>query len=209
MSSHSPFRAASAAQPVPILRQRSNEAMRSGSGAGAGAPHNMTASSPPFEDAATLKGDYSGDSTLKGEYPDERSSTDAHHHHKLQRVTSTLQGPRKWMGLQPTAPVAGDEEHAAHVHLGWSKTKLVFKEPFAEFWGTFILVLFGTSRHSQPSCRHTNMSKETLAWLKSPLAEESKQRQAVMALVTGKVSTGLSESASCWESTLQETVAHT
>lgn len=41
------------------------------------------------------------------------------------------------------APVQEDHDHAEHNHLTWSKVKIVLKEPLAEFWGTFILVLFG------------------------------------------------------------------
>lgn len=37
------------------------------------------------------------------------------------------------------------EEHdeADHSDLWWPKVRLALKEPFAEFWGVFILVLFG------------------------------------------------------------------
>lgn len=162
MPSQFPIRNPSASPASPHTR-RSSDAMRGGSsegmrsGSNAGPPHHMVGNTL-FEDAATLKGDHS-DSTLKGDhsgldspyagYPAD-DGTSSHHIHKLERVTSTLQGPRKWMGLKPTAPLAGDEDHAAHAHLGWSKTKIVFKEPFAEFWGTFILVLFGKASLSSP-----------------------------------------------------------
>lgn len=139
-----PLRAASTSQSSSMARP-SSEQMRTASNSGP--PHHM-ADNTPFEDTTTLKGDYSGDAiTLKGDhspsgYPEEIHSRH-NHHRKLERVTSKLETPRKWMGLQPTAPVAGDPDHAAHAHLAWSQTKLAFKEPFAEFWGTFILVLFG------------------------------------------------------------------
>lgn len=136
-------RAPSSSQMSATLRRDSEQQLRTGSSSGP--PHNMTENTP-FGDATTLKGDYSGDAlTLKGDHSPGYSDDGHHHHrHKLHRVTSKLETPRKWMGLQPAAPVAEiDPDHVAHVHLGWSQTKLVFKEPFAEFWGTFILVLFG------------------------------------------------------------------
>lgn len=58
-------------------------------------------------------------------------------------ASSTLQTPRAWMGLAPMATVDEELDHAEHNHFFWSKAKIAFKEPFAEFWGTFILVLFG------------------------------------------------------------------
>lgn len=78
-------------------------------------------------------------------------------HHELNRTessnssrtpvpaSSTLQTPRAWMGLAPMATVDEELDHSEHNHFFWSKVKIALKEPFAEFWGTFILVLFGKS----------------------------------------------------------------
>lgn len=55
------------------------------------------------------------------------------------------------MGLAPMATVDEELDHAEHNHFFWSKAKIAFKEPFAEFWGTFILVLFG--EFTLPPCR--------------------------------------------------------
>lgn len=79
-----------------------------------------------------------------------RSETSASYKQpKEEKASSTLQTPRAWMGLQPLAAVDEELDHAGHNHLLWSKVKITFKEPFAEFWGTFILVLFGDAAIAQ------------------------------------------------------------
>lgn len=60
-----------------------------------------------------------------------------------QKTSMTLIQPRTWMGLQPQAPLQEEHDEAEHNDLWWSKVKIALKEPFAEMWGTFILVLFG------------------------------------------------------------------
>lgn len=97
------------------------------------------AENTPFEDATTLKGDHSGNNSPHTGFPDDSSTSPP----RLRKVSSTLEGHRAWLGLQPMAPVQEDHDHAEHNHLTWSKVKIVLKEPLAEFWGTFILVLFG------------------------------------------------------------------
>lgn len=59
------------------------------------------------------------------------------------------------MGLHPQAPLQEEHDEAEHNDLWWSKVKITLKEPFAEMWGTFILVLFGmfsTIIHSTCRC---------------------------------------------------------
>ncbi|GIZ42549.1 hypothetical protein CKM354_000581100 [Cercospora kikuchii] len=92
---------------------------------------------------------------------DSMSSPGMPPHHELNRsesigsarvehaASSTLQTPRAWMGLAPMATVDEELDHAEHNHFFWSKVKIAFKEPFAEFWGTFVLVLFGTGSIAQ------------------------------------------------------------
>ena len=36
-----------------------------------------------------------------------------------------------------------DEVIEAHPDLAWSRIRHTLREPFAEFWGTFILIMFG------------------------------------------------------------------
>ena len=65
------------------------------------------------------------------------------------KTTSNLQKTRGVLGLHPTAPI--DEEHDAadHSTLWWSKVRLALREPFAEFFGVMIMVLFGDGSVAQ------------------------------------------------------------
>ncbi|KAF2757667.1 aquaporin [Pseudovirgaria hyperparasitica] len=61
----------------------------------------------------------------------------------------TLQKTRQRLGLHPTVPIIDEHDEEPHNHLIWSKIKLTLREPFAEFWGTFILILFGNGAVAQ------------------------------------------------------------
>lgn len=71
------------------------------------------------------------------------------HDNNLQKTSSYLRSTRQRLGLHPTAPI--DEEHdlAPHQDYLWSRIRLVLREPFAEFLGTFVLVLFGDGSVAQ------------------------------------------------------------
>ncbi|GAM89894.1 hypothetical protein ANO11243_079340 [Dothideomycetidae sp. 11243] len=56
---------------------------------------------------------------------------------------------RKYLGLHPTAPLAEDHIIPAHSEIFWPKIRAALREPFAEFWGTFTLVLFGDGAVAQ------------------------------------------------------------
>ncbi|PNS15113.1 Aquaporin-7 [Sphaceloma murrayae] len=56
---------------------------------------------------------------------------------------------RKVLGLHPTAPVTDEHDQAEHSQYFWPKVRLALREPFAEFWGTFTLVLFGDGAVAQ------------------------------------------------------------
>lgn len=71
--------------------------------------------------------------------------------HRKPSATASLQPHRALLGLQPTAPLQEEHDAAWYNHLWWSKIKITFKEPFAEMWGTFILVLFGCGGIAQVS----------------------------------------------------------
>ncbi|KAF2397592.1 aquaporin [Trichodelitschia bisporula] len=68
---------------------------------------------------------------------------------QFDRTSSGLRNTRSALGLNPLAPI--DEEHdiAPHQDLLWSRIRLALREPFAEFLGTFILVLFGNGSVAQ------------------------------------------------------------
>ncbi|EON67587.1 hypothetical protein W97_06955 [Coniosporium apollinis CBS 100218] len=67
----------------------------------------------------------------------------------LQKTSSGLETTRQRLGLHPTAPISEDHDVAPHQDLLWSRVRLTLREPFAEFWGTFILVLFGNASVAQ------------------------------------------------------------
>jgi hypothetical protein len=56
---------------------------------------------------------------------------------------------RSALGLHQKPPV--HEAHEGHIHhqLLWSRIRLALREPFAEFWGTVIMVFFGNGSVAQ------------------------------------------------------------
>lgn len=66
-----------------------------------------------------------------------------------QKTSSTLQNTRGRLGLHPTAPVIEEHDYAEHSDLIWPKIRMTLKEPFAEFWGVFIMVMFGDGSVAQ------------------------------------------------------------
>ncbi len=54
---------------------------------------------------------------------------------------------RTRIGLPPSAPILAS--HATHHHLTWSGIRVVLREPFAEFFGAFIMILFGNGSVAQ------------------------------------------------------------
>lgn len=59
----------------------------------------------------------------------------------------TVSSIRGQLGLTPEAPIV--EGHEAHPSLAWPRLRVILREPFAEFFGTFILVLFGDGSVAQ------------------------------------------------------------
>ena len=55
---------------------------------------------------------------------------------------------RSHIGLEPKAPIDEEHEHLKHHDLLWGRIRLALREPFAEFFGTFIMVLFGDGESS-------------------------------------------------------------
>jgi len=56
---------------------------------------------------------------------------------------------RRALGLHAKTPV--DAEHAAGAHheLFWPRVRAVLREPLAEFWGVFFMVMFGNASVAQ------------------------------------------------------------
>ena len=61
----------------------------------------------------------------------------------------TLSSVRSYLGLHPEAPIHEEHEDLEHHELLWSRIKLTLREPFAEFFGVFIMVMFGDGSVAQ------------------------------------------------------------
>lgn len=53
------------------------------------------------------------------------------------------------MGLHAQAPVDKDHDEGSHHELLWPRIRLALREPFAEFFGVFIMVMFGNGSVAQ------------------------------------------------------------
>ncbi|KAG9855051.1 aquaporin, partial [Aureobasidium melanogenum] len=71
----------------------------------------------------------------------------------IRTTTSSSQGLQftrsKLLGLHPHAPIAEEHDVTKYSSLWWSKVRLALREPFAEFFGVMILVLFGDGSVAQ------------------------------------------------------------
>lgn len=59
----------------------------------------------------------------------------------------TLSSIRTRLGLASDPPIL--DGHDVHEHLKWSSIRTIFREPFAEFFGVFIMILFGDGSVAQ------------------------------------------------------------
>ena len=66
-----------------------------------------------------------------------------------QKTSSNLQTTRARLGLHPIAPIDEEHDEAGHSDLWWPRVRMSLKEPFAEFFGVFIMVLFGDASVAQ------------------------------------------------------------
>jgi len=71
--------------------------------------------------------------------------------HDSQKITQkeSVQQTRHGLGLNPTAPIIEKHDSADHQDLLWSRIRVTLREPFAEFWGVVIMVLFGDGAVAQ------------------------------------------------------------
>lgn len=74
--------------------------------------------------------------TLDNQYSEIR---DVPYHHMI----------RARLGLEPRPPINEEHEDAHYQGYVWSRIRLVLREPFAEFWGTFVLIMFGNGSVAQ------------------------------------------------------------
>ncbi|CZT22959.1 related to channel proteins [Ramularia collo-cygni] len=66
-----------------------------------------------------------------------------------QSTSSRVEKTRAMMGLRPEAPIVEEHDNADHADLRWAIFRGALKEPFAEFFGTLILVAFGNGSVAQ------------------------------------------------------------
>ncbi|KAF2233077.1 aquaporin [Viridothelium virens] len=64
-------------------------------------------------------------------------------------ATSTLSRARSKLGLHPQHPVKYEDDEIHQMNLLWPRIRLVLREPFAEFFGTMIMILFGDGSVAQ------------------------------------------------------------
>lgn len=72
-----------------------------------------------------------------------------HTRHPRIRASETIRQARRELGLHPRAPVLGDHDEAKRQRLLWPRIRLALREPFAEFCGTCVMVLFGNGSVAQ------------------------------------------------------------
>lgn len=75
-------------------------------------------------------------------HPTPQTTSSSQSHSKLETVRSRL-------GLHPHPPVTDEHLLQEHHQLLWSRIRLVFREFFAEFFGTFVMVMFGNGSVAQ------------------------------------------------------------
>ena len=64
-------------------------------------------------------------------------------------VSSTLSRTRTKLGLHAQHPVKYDDSELHQMDLLWPKIRLILREPFAEFFGVVIMILFGDGSVAQ------------------------------------------------------------
>lgn len=70
-------------------------------------------------------------------------------HGPSHRTSSSLRKTRSHLGLHPLAPIDEDHDIQERQKLLWSRIRIVFREPFAEFLGTVVMVMFGDGSVAQ------------------------------------------------------------
>jgi aquaglyceroporin related protein len=65
------------------------------------------------------------------------------------RTSSSAQKTRSSLGLHPHAPIDEEHDQGPQSELLWPRIRTVLREPFAEFWGVAIMVMFGDGSVAQ------------------------------------------------------------
>lgn len=64
-------------------------------------------------------------------------------------VSSQPHPIRAALGLKERPPIASSHDEHPHQELLWSRVRVTLREPFAEFWGTAVMVFFGNGSVAQ------------------------------------------------------------
>lgn len=72
-----------------------------------------------------------------------------HSNNSTERASSSLTRSRSIIGLHPDAPIDEEHDHGPASELLWSHVRIVLREPFAEFWGVVVMVMFGNGSVAQ------------------------------------------------------------
>ena len=89
------------------------------------------------------------------------SSSHAPQQEGSRRRADTMSSVRSYIGLKPEVPIDEEHEDLEHHVLLWSRVRLALREPFAEFFGTFIMVLFGDGSVAQVLLSASNSTLDT------------------------------------------------
>jgi aquaglyceroporin related protein len=65
------------------------------------------------------------------------------------RMSSSAHKTRSSLELHPQAPIDEEHDQPPRSELLWSRIRTVMREPFAEFWGVAIMVMFGDGSVAQ------------------------------------------------------------
>ena len=90
------------------------------------------------------KGDWLDSAPASRTHDQEMVIPQSHHPHMR-----NLRIVRTRIGLKPDVPIDEYHEGLEHQKLAWSQIRLMLREPLAEFFGTFIMVLFGDGSVAQ------------------------------------------------------------
>lgn len=82
-------------------------------------------------------------------FPTQTSAGSRKNSFESEKMSSHLRKTRSALGLHPDAPIDEDHDLDERQKLLWSRIRITLREPFAEFWGTLIMVMFGNGSVAQ------------------------------------------------------------
>jgi hypothetical protein len=135
--------------------------------------------------------------------------------HQSATVSAQAHPIRARLGLKEKPPIDDSHDEHPHQELLWSRVRMTLREPFAEFWGTAVMVFFGNGSVAQVVLSQGTAvvaaapggngygAYQSISWGWVIMGSCCVLRfQALTGCVDGRLG-------SCWESTSPETVAAT